>query len=86
MVKIILRAGKVAIKVILLFAILGLIFYSVKMLSPARAQTEPEVSGVADELALARNYQEQGQYAEAEQVYLGIIEQSARLVVDYLDN
>ena len=74
MAKIILRAGKVAIKIILPFAILGLIFYSIKMLTPARAQIEPEQSALADELALAETYQEQGHYAEAEQIYQGIIE------------
>jgi len=41
MSKIILRAGKVAIKIILLFAILGFIFYSVKLLTPAKASEDP---------------------------------------------
>jgi len=75
MAKIILRAGKVAIKIILPLVILGLIFYSVKMLTPAKAQTESEQSELQDELALAETYQGQGRYAEAEQIYQGIIEQ-----------
>jgi len=74
MAKIVLRAGKVAIKIIILFAIFGLTFYSIKILTPARAQTEPAHSGLADELALAQTYQEQGQYAQAEQIYQSIIE------------
>jgi len=53
MAKIILKAGKVAIKIILPFVVFGLIVYSVKMLTPAIAQTEPEPSEVADEFALA---------------------------------
>jgi len=76
MAKIVLRAGKVASKIIIPFVVLGLIFFSVKMLTPAKAQTEPEQSALADELALAETYQEQGQYAEAEQIYQSIIEQN----------
>jgi len=75
MAKIILRAGKVAVKIILLFAIVGLTFYSIKILTPARAQTEPAHRALADEMALAETYQEEGRYAEAEQIYQGIIEQ-----------
>ena len=75
MAKIIVRAGKAAIKIIILFAILVLMFYSIKILTPARAQTEPAHRTLADEMALAETYQEQGQYAEAEQIYQDIIEQ-----------
>jgi len=74
MAKIILRAGKVAIKIILPLVILGLIFYSVKVLVPAQA----EVGSFPDELSAqfdqAETYQEQGRYAEAEQIYQSIIE------------
>jgi len=38
MAKMILRAGKVAIKIILLFAILGLIFFSDRLLTPVKAE------------------------------------------------
>jgi tetratricopeptide (TPR) repeat protein len=41
MAKMILRAGRVAIKIILPLVILGLIFYSVKKLTPAKANENP---------------------------------------------
>jgi hypothetical protein len=65
MAKMVLRTGKVAIKIILPFIVLGLIFFSIKILTPAKAQIEAAQSQLADELALAETYQEQGRYAEA---------------------
>jgi len=75
MAKIILRTGKVAFKIILLFAILGLIFFSIKILTPARAQIVPDASELSDDFALAETYQEQGNFNEAELIYQGITEQ-----------
>jgi len=75
MAKIILRAGKVAIKIVLLFAILGLIFFSIKKLPHATAQTEPVQSELEEQIGLIEAYREQGLYAEAEQMSQDIIAQ-----------
>ena len=75
MAKIILRAGRVAIKIIIPFAILGLIFYSVKVLVPAQANVESFPEELAAQFEQAETYQEEGQYGEAEQIYQDIITQ-----------
>ncbi len=75
MAKIILRAGKVAIKIIIPFAILGLIFYSVKVLVPAKANVESFPEELAAQFDQAEAYREQGRYTEVEQIYQSIIEQ-----------
>ena len=75
MAKIILRAGKVAIKIIIPFVILGLIFYSVKVLVPAKASVESFPEELVAQFEQAETYQEEGQYGEAEQIYQDIITQ-----------
>jgi tetratricopeptide (TPR) repeat protein len=75
MAKMVLRTGKVAIKIILPFVVLGLIFFSIKKLTPATAQTEPVQSESDGQIALIEDYREQGRYAEAEQMCQGIITQ-----------
>ncbi len=75
MAKIILRAGKVAIKIIIPFAILGLIFYSVKVLVPAKADVESFPEELAAQFEQAEAYREQGRYAEAEQIYQDTVTQ-----------
>ncbi|HIJ72128.1 MAG TPA: tetratricopeptide repeat protein, partial [Planctomycetes bacterium] len=75
MAKLILRAGKVAIKIVLLFAILGLIFFSIKKLPHATAQTEPVQSEFDEQIGLIEAYREQGRYDEAEQMCQDIITQ-----------
>ena len=74
MAKIILRAGKVAIKIILPLVIIGLIFYSVKALVPAQAEVASGPEELAAQFDEAEAYQEKGQYEDAEQVYLGILD------------
>ena len=74
MAKIILRAGKVAIKIIGLFAILGFIFYSINLLTPARAQEDPIIQAqIAELMQIAEDYRANEQYDEAVQVYNDII-------------
>jgi len=75
MAMIIVRAGKVAIKTILLFAIAGLIFFSIKKLPHATAQTEPAQSEFGEQIGLIEAYREQGRYDEAEQMCQDIITQ-----------
>jgi tetratricopeptide (TPR) repeat protein len=72
MAKIVLRAGKVAIKIIILFVILGFIFYSVKLLVPAKANVE-SVGDVTTQLEQAEAYVAQGQYDQATAIYNSIV-------------
>jgi tetratricopeptide (TPR) repeat protein len=74
MAKIILRAGKVAFKIILLFTILGFIFYSVKVLVPAKANVESVPDELSSQFEQAGAYLEEGQYEEAEQIYWDILD------------
>jgi len=70
MAKIILRAGKVAIKIIGLFAILGFIFYSINLLTPARAQEDPIIQAqIAELMQIAEDYRANEQYDESGRVY-----------------
>jgi len=73
MAKIILRAGKVANKIIILFAIFGFIFYSAKVLVPVKASVESVPDELSAELKQARKYVNQGQYDQATVIYNSII-------------
>jgi len=78
MAKLILRAGKVASKIILPFVVLGLIFCSIKMLSPAKAVGEqPDGDQLTELFEQAEIYDDNGQYTLAAQVYQSIITQHA---------
>jgi len=69
MAKIILRAGKVAIKIIILFAIFGLTFYSIKLLAPAKAQIEPEPDQFMELCREAEAYWRLDQHEQTHQFY-----------------
>ncbi|MHC4759650.1 MAG: hypothetical protein ACYTE8_13465 [Planctomycetota bacterium] len=70
MAKVILRAGKVAIKITLPIMFLAVLLYTVKLLAPAKAQ---EVAGSAELLEQAEGYVVEGQYDQATAIYNSII-------------
>ena len=79
MAKIILRAGKVAIKIILPLVIIGLIFYSVKVLVPAQAdvgvvQETPDNEQLSALFEQAELFVDTGKHPQAEQVLEDIIQ------------
>jgi len=77
MAKIILRAGKVAIKIILPFVFIGLIFSSFKMLRPAKTvEEEPSVEQIDVLLEQAEQLKDMDQHSQAEQIYFDILEQN----------
>jgi tetratricopeptide (TPR) repeat protein len=77
MAKIILRAGKIAIKIILPFVFIGLIFFSFKMLRLAKAvEEEPSVEQIDVLLEQAEQLKDMDQHSQAEQIYFDILEQN----------
>lgn len=76
MAKIILRIGKVVIRIIIPLIIVGLILFSMKILRPAKAvEEEPVGEQLSENLEQAELFDEMGQYTQDEQVYLDIITQ-----------
>jgi len=76
MARIVLRAGKVAVKVTLPIMILAVLLYSVKLLTPVKAnEPPPGAEDVAGLFEQAEIYEDEGDYARAEQIYEDIVQE-----------
>ncbi len=74
MARIVLQAGKVAVKVILPVMVLAVLLYSVKMLTPIKAEQPPPTAVELPELfEQAGEYVDQDQYDQATAIYNSIL-------------